>query len=186
MVVGAARAAAAAPVTSMMQAQRRGCNDKTARSVATVNQLASAARHQMRSAAVHHYSGHTAVSAELRAYKQNKRGVGVHRSCWHNRHHAAHDQRVRVRARTKGALGPTPTRIQIEEVVQFDARIQMQSGVVAPQHTESHIAVLALNGRRLTALLFHPARRVLIRVLPLAVHTHTHGWNERWLLQNAS
>ena len=76
MVVGAARAAAAAPVTSMMQAQRRGCNDETARSVATVNQLASAARHQMRSAAVHHYLGHTAVSAELRAYKQNKQGVG--------------------------------------------------------------------------------------------------------------
>ena len=40
MVVGAARAAAAAPVTSMMQAQRRGCNDETTRSVATVNQLA--------------------------------------------------------------------------------------------------------------------------------------------------
>ena len=95
---------------------------------------------------------------------------------------------MRVRARTKGALGPTPTRIQIEEVVQFDARIQMQSGVVAPQHTESHTAVLALNGRRLnvlvTVLLFHPARRVLIRVLPLAAHTQTHGWHERWLLQN--
>jgi len=91
---------------------------------------------------------------------------------------------VRVRARTKGALGPTPTRIQIDEG-QFDARIQMQSGVVAPQHTESHTAVLALNGRRLTVLLFHPARRVLIRVLPLAVHTQTHGWHERWLLQNS-
>ena len=141
----------------------------------------------MRSAAVHHYSGHTVVSAELCAYKQNKRGVGVIDLVGTIvSPHSSRDHRVRVRARTKGALGPTPTRIQIEEVVQFDARIQMQSGVVAPQHTESYTAVLALNGRRLTALLFHPARRVLIRVLPLAVHTQTHGWHERWLLQNAS
>ena len=54
--------------------------------------------------------------------------------------------------------------------------------------TLNRTAVLALNGRRLnvlvTVLLFHPARRVLIRVLPLAAHTQTHGWHERWHLQN--